>query len=316
MSSTFYDRTSNISIAAGNKLTAITYAPIIGSRVSFNARASLHETQNGYYNMIPMSVNSVDAKFDLKFELDLSGTQKLVNFIEEKEGHILFAFADSSSFYKTMSGVCDNYAVNHINTRHYEVGMSFEVNQAPMILNWSGMSFLNKTAIPWASGASYSKYDIVYSGVNPNKLNNYYYCTATHSSSLPSIDGPTGSTSKWTQSFFFEPDVGIQNDVALKVDKIEFKNSFIQRMKTRKHLSQTNFSYKFAGVTTREAVAIMHFLENKAGYRRFFHDPPSIYNKTKVFYAPSWTHAWGHLDSHDIEVTLIEDPLGVVPKGT
>jgi hypothetical protein len=60
----------------------------------------------------------------------------------------------------------------------------------------------------------------------------------------------------------------------------------------------------------------MHFLENKAGYRKFYNQIPSVYNKPKVFYAPSWTHTWNYVDSHTIEVNLIEDPLGVIPTGT
>ena len=108
----------------------------------------------------------------------------------------------------------------------------------------------------------------------------------------------------------------MQNDVSIKVDKIEFKNSFIQRMKTRKNLSTTNFSYKFSNVTTKEAKAILHYLENKAGFRRFSHTPPSVYNREKIFYSPSWSHTFKYYDSHDIEVSLVEDPLGVIPTGS
>jgi phage-related protein len=87
-------------------------------------------------------------------------------------------------------------------------------------------------------------------------------------------------------------------------------------MKTRKNLAPINFNYKFSKISTRQAKAIMHFLENKAGYRRFLHNPPSVYNRPKVFYSPSWTHSWSYEDSHDLTVSLIEDPLGVIPTGT
>jgi hypothetical protein len=60
----------------------------------------------------------------------------------------------------------------------------------------------------------------------------------------------------------------------------------------------------------------MHFLENKGGYRRFLHYAPSIYNRPKVFYSPSWNHTWKYYNSHDIEVNFIEDPLGVIPTGS
>jgi len=313
--SAFYDRTTG-NITGAAVLTSLNFEPVYGSRASFDSRANIYETQNGYFNIIPMSVNSLNAKFELRYDLNETGAQALVSYIEKQEGSKLFAFSDASNFYKTISGVCDNYAINHVNKNHYEVAVSFEVNQAPTLLNWSGMTFVNSPLQKWSGATSYKKYDIVYTGISDNKLNNYYYCSGDHTSSSASIDGPTGSSSKWTQAFFFEPDVAFQNDVAIKVDKIEFKNSFIQRMKTRRNLAQTNFSYKYTNVSTRQAKAIIHFLENKAGYRKFLHIPQSVYNREKVFYAPSWSHTFKYYDSHDIEVSLIEDPLGVIPTGT
>lgn len=315
MSDAFYDRTTG-NITGISPLSSLPTNPAYGSRVSFNSRANAYETQNGYFNAIPMSVNSLDAKFELRFDTLEQEAQQLIKFIEAKEGDSLFSFADGSSFYKTISGVCDNYALNHINKNHYEVAMSLDVNQAPNLFNWSGMTFINTGAANWQSSQAYKKYDVVYSGISSNKLNNFYYCTEDHNSSSTALDGPTGSASKWTQSFFYAPDIGLQNEVQLKVDKIEFKNSFVQRMKTRKNLATTNFNYKFENIDTKQAKSIMHFLENKGGYRRFYMSPSSVYNRLKVFYCPSWSHTWNFYDSHTIEVNLIEDPLGILPTGT
>jgi phage-related protein len=120
--------------------------------------------------------------------------------------------------------------------------------------------------------------------------------------------------SYWRQDFFFEPDIGIQNSVNLKISKLNLKNSFSQNIKTQKNIAALNLTYKFTNITTQKAKAILHFLENKGGYRRFRVNMDSVYNKPKVFYAPSWTHTWKYEDSHDIEVELIEDPMGVIPK--
>lgn len=314
--STFYDRTSNILTGGAIvPLSSLSFNPVYGSRVSFASRSNKYETQNGYFNMIPMSINNIDAKYELRFDLNETNTQKLVNFIENKEGHLLFPFTDASNFYKTVSGVVDNYAINHVNKQHYEVAVSFEVNQAPMLLNWSGMSFVNSPFTTWSSTSiSYKKYDIVYRNNNTNKLNNFYYCIQDHTSTAN--NGPDSSTSFWTQNFFFEADIAMQNDVTLKVDKSEFKNSFVQRMKTRKNLSQIDINYKFQNIDTKQAKAIMHFLENKAGYRRFYHQISSVYNRPKIFYCPSWTHTWDYQDSHTIDVSFIEDPLGILPKNS
>jgi hypothetical protein len=58
---------------------------------------------------------------------------------------------------------------------------------------------------------------------------------------------------------------------------------------------------------------MLHFLENKAGYRRFRHDIGSVYNRPKVMYCPEWDHTWKYYNSHDLSVTLLEDVLGVIP---
>ena len=467
--STFYNRDRNISGIA--TISSLTYDPVYGSRVSFNSMANTYFTRDGYFNSIPLSPNSLSAEYELRYDLNELDSQKLVDFIESKNGEDFIAFTDSSSFYKTLSGFSDSYAINHINKNHYEVAIKMNIDRAPTLLNWSGMTFVNTTFQNWQSSRTYEKYDIVYSAVSSNKLNNYYYCIGDHysdSSNSPDkiglndinylIDSLNFSTSNWstgsdlgsffttsastiitpnndltatrftstattsqglflrarqsepsnnyilsiylyvptqvgvtnwglvldaadssdigssntqttfdqwvkisipiqytstrifldfniranggapttagfilhawspslnldvnpmwTQNFFFEPDLGLQNNVDLKVGKINFKNSFPQRMKTEKNIAKTDFNYKFTNITTKKAKAIIHFLENKGGYRRFLHNAPSIYNRPKVFYAPSWNHTFKYYDSHDIEVNLIEDPLGIIPTGS
>ena len=312
--SAFYNRDSNISGII--PITDLTFTPSYGSKINFKSTYYSYETHNGYYNFIPLSVNSLTAEYQLKFELSELNTQQLINYVENKNGTTLIPFSDASNFYKTIFGVIDNYSINHINKNHYEINLSLQVDEAPNLLNWSGMTFINSPLEFWDANKVYEKYDIVYSGISSNKLDNYYYCSGDHTSSSISLDGPTGTATKWSQYFFFEPDIAMQNSVALKVDKIEFKNSFVQRMKTRTNIATTDFSYKFDRASSKKAKAILHFLENKGGYRRFYSDPPSVYNRLKVFYSPSWSHTWNYSDSHDLEVSLIEDPLGIVPTGS
>jgi phage-related protein len=313
MSDAFYDRTTG-NISGVNPLASlISEFPAYGSKVSMSSRNSSHETQNGFYNMMPMSVNNLNAKFELRYDLPENEAQQLVRFLELKSGQEFIEFNDSSNFYKTVSGVCDNYAINHMNKQHYEVAFSLEVFQASSIFNWSGMSYVNTSPKTWGVSQPYKKYDILYSGVNANKLNNFYYSTEDHMSVDSAIDGPTGSASKWSQSFFFEPDIGIQNDVKMRVDTLDFKNSFIQKINSSRNISLVNWQYKFENIDDQKAKAIFHFLENKFGYRRFFHTPSSVYNRLKVYHCPSWQHTWNYNNSHTLEVEIVEDPLGIVP---
>jgi len=524
----FYNRDSNVIVT--NPISSLIYKPTYGSKVFFSSNVNKYDTHDNYINMIPLSINSLIAKFDLKFDLNELEAQQLVNFIENKKGVYDFSFKDPSNIYRSIDGFCTQYAINFINKNHYEVALSLDVDQASSILNWYNSCFVNYDEKYWRKNVNYNKYDILYSEsrsnesnllrysenfserkywasaninlihtrlvlnpfgqdscyrinaalngwhgfypgkglgagfnysnffertskfsekmtfsifvradaaspkykfmiglefmktattdetINPksyhycsfnlqnqtmsrqgegvvgqitpyangwfrcsitvlikndhyvpvfvlldnapdysgnwdynippndgfmyiwgaqvqngdlldyvktegspkrqNRLNSFYYCGYNHNSKEGIDTEPGDSISPWRQDFFFEPDLAMQNSVDLKVEKINFKNSFSQRIKTKKNIATTDFTYKFSNITTQKARAILHFLENKGGYRRFRVNMDSVYNKPKVFYSPSWTHTWKYENSHDIEVQLIEDPLGIIPKNS
>ena len=312
----FYNRDSNISgVTVEDNYSDLNLTPVYGSKASFAAKNFSYMTDDFYMNKLPNSMNSLQATFQVRYDVNESNAQKLGAFIEGKNGDTLFEFnIDNSGIYKSLTGVCDNYAVNHINNQHYEVASSITVDQAPNMLNWSGMTFLNYDFEDYADSTSYEKYDIVYTGVNDIKLNNFYYAKEDHTSSAD--NSPTGASSKWSQDFFFEPDIGFQNDVQLKTDKLDFKNSFPLRIKTKDNNASFPISYKFTSITDKQLKAMLHFLENKGGYRMFRHDLPSVYNRPKVMYCAEWSHTWKYKNSHDLEVTLTEDVLGVIPTGS
>lgn len=312
MSELFYNRDQNISGVL--ELDTISFAPEYGSTVNFSHRSNSYETQNGYMNSMPMSANSLSAVFDLNFKLSQTETQQLVNYIESKRGVGIISFSDPSNFYKSLSGVCSSYSIDHMSRNMYNVAISLSIEEIPNLFNWSGMSFINNPIEPWSNGQEYQKYKTIYQTKNTNKLDNYFYCIENHSSNTS--NQPTAASSKWTQEFFFEPDYEMKNSVNIAVAKSELKNSFIQNIATRKHLAALELNYSFDEISTEQAKSIMHFLENKGGYRRFIVRPNSIYNRPKVFYAPSWDHTWNFFDSHSISITLKEDPLGIIPKNS
>lgn len=312
----FYNRDSNISgVTIEADYADLNLTPVYGSKASFKSKNFRYEVDDFQINSIPSSMNSLEAQYDVRYDLNEANTQKLAAFIESKNGNQLFEFnIDGSGIYKSLSGVCDNYAVNHINNQHYEVGVSYAVDQAPNLFNWSGMNFVNTEFENFAYSTSYEKYDVVYTGVSSNKLNNFYYCTGDHTSSA--ANSPTGASSMWSQDFFFKPDIGLQTDIKLKNEVLEFKNSFKQRIKTKDNNASFQLSYQYANISDKQLKCMLHFLENKAGYRRFRHDIESVYNRPKAMYCPEWNHTWKHYNAHDLSVTLVEDVLGVIPTGS
>ncbi len=314
----FYDRTRNISgISAPAELSGLALTPVYGSQVSFSSKINSYQTDDHYYNLIPMSVNSLSADFQLRYDVSEVNARGLANFFESKSGYKTFEFTpDNSGIYKTVSGYCNNYAINFVNNQHFEVAASIAIDDAPTLLNWSGNSFTNLSFRDYNYSIAYKKYDVVYTGINQNKLDNFYYCTGDHSSTHS--NSPTGASSMWTREFFFKPDIGTQNDVQIKVDAPEYKNSFTKRIlpKGETNIATFGMEYTYSNITDKQSKAMLKFLENKGGYRRFEHQIPSVYNQPKVYYCPQWTHTWNYYNSNTIKVTFVEDPLGVLPTGT
>tara|TARA_R110000824_G_scaffold18933_1_gene74203 strand:+ start:10378 stop:11334 length:957 start_codon:yes stop_codon:yes gene_type:complete len=315
--SLFYNRDENITgISIPSTLGGLNLTSVYGSTVNFKARNHSYTTDDFYYNLIPMSSNSLVAEFALRYDVNESNAQRIVTFFEAQSGYLPIEFApDGTGIYKAVSGFCDSYAVNFVNNQHFEVAVKLNVDQAPTLFNWSGMgTFTNLDFVGWTPSSSYQKYDVVYSGINQNKLDNFYYCSGDHTSS--EANSPTGASSIWSQKFFFEPDIGEQNNVDIKVDILDYKNSFIQRLKTNDNIASFNMRYTYSNISDNQMKSMLHFLENKGGYRRFENQIPSVYNRPKVYYSPTWQHTWNYYNSNTLTVDLTEDPLGVIPTGT
>lgn len=315
--SLFYNRDNNISgITVPSTIGALGLTPVYGSQVNFEATNHSYNTDDFYYNLVPYSVNSLTAQFNVRYDVNETNAQKLAVFFENQSGVEDIPFTpDSSNIYKTVTGFCNNYAINFVNNQHYEVASTISVDHAPTLLKWSGMGcFANLNFNGWTPSSTYEKYNVIYSGINQNKLDNFYYCTGDHTSA--EVNSPTGTASMWSQKFFFEPDIGTQNNVIIKADVLEYKNSFKQRIKTNDNISTFDISYTFSNISDSQTKSMIHFLENKGGYRRFEHQIPSVYNRPKVYYCPKWTHTWNYVNSNTLTVDFVEDPLGVIPTGT
>ena len=308
----YYNRDVNLSGISDINISD--YALSYGSSVSFSSNNYSYKTNDNYYNLIPLSINSLNAKFNSKYEVNEEDAQKIVNFFESKSGVNDFSYQPDASIYRALSGYCESYDVSHINNQHYEVAVTIDISEAPNLLNWSGGTYSTGVWSSFALSQNYEKYDVVYTGISSNKLDNFYYCTGDHTSAED--NSPTGDNSMWTQDFFFEPDIDVSNSVQFDVDATDFQNSFKQRMKNRKNIATTPINYSYKNISTKQIRAMLHFLENKGGYRRFKHQIPSLYNRPKVFYCPEWKHDWVYQDSHNLSVSLSEDPMGVIPTGT
>jgi len=311
-----YNRDRNISgVTAPADLTGLSLTPTYGSTAQFQSNLNTFITDDFYYDLVPLSLNSLIANFNVGYLTNETDARKLANFFESKSGFLPMEFnADNSGIYKNVTGFCNSYQVTVENNQNFNVSAAVTIDTAPNLLNWSGNNFTNIDFQNWVPSRGYKKYDVVFSGVNTNNLNNFFYCTEDHTSS--SANSPTGASTSWTQKFFFEPDQNQEFQVGIKSDIVQFNNSFTQRLggdKNTKNIAKFDIAYNFTNISNHQLKSMLHFLENKAGYRRFEHQIPSVYNRPKVYYCPTWTHTWVYSNTNNLSVNFVEDPLGVIP---
>ena len=306
----FYDRTSNIS---GATLVDIgNYQPVYGSSVSFSSSNAIFNADDNYYQLSPKGLNNLSAVFNLKYKTDKRGAQELANYYETSNGSLWVDVITDREIYKDIKGYCLKYDINHTNNQNYEFSTSIEITESPGIINWSGMNYLNPDFEDWTEAKTYKKHDIVYTGVNEVKLNNFFYCSEDHLSS--DSNSPTGVNSSWTQEFSWDPDIGTTSSVTMDVNRLDAGFSTFNKIK--KNSSKLKTEYSFSNISTKQLKSMLHFLENKAGYRRFEHKSKSVYNRPKVYYCPSWTHTWVYDNNHTLQVMFEEDYLGIIPKNS
>ena len=303
-----YDRTRNFKDIDYVGLTG--FCPVYGFTASFQAKNKQLRGDDNYTISTPNGINSLVLTFDVSYDVDEDGAQKIANNLEALSGQNAFVFKTENVIYKDLSGYCDGYSINHLSKGSYKVNTRVVVDEAPNLFNWSGTNFINHDFKEWQTGVDYQQDDVVYSNVTGEKINSFYYCTGEHSSEQS--NSPTGSNTAWTQEFYWEPDAGLSTEVKFNV--VKFNGAWSQRNKTNDNIAAVPVNYNFTSISKKQLTAMLHFLENKGGYRRFQHQIPSVYNRPKVFICEAWSHSWKTKGSHDVSVQFQEKILGIMPK--
>lgn len=259
---------------------------------------------------MPSTLNNIVATCNFNFNVNENDARNIMNFFESQSGTGAFAINDSSQIYRTLTGFADNFNVSMVNNNQYNIALDFSVERNSSVLNWSGMSFVNYNFVSWETGQFYQKYQPVYFEIQTqNKLVNFYYATEDHTSSA---DNAPPNTGYWSQSLFYENELGLSVETKPIVSRNEFKNSFVQRIKDSENIhSFQGLQLTYKNVSDFKLKSILHFLENSLGYKRFEFNLPKIYNRPKLFYVESWQHSWNYKDSNNLTINIIEDPLGI-----
>ena len=309
MSNLFYNRDRNVTGVV--PITGISFSPKQGSTVTFSTRVYESLYPNKVKSRMGQSLNSVSAEYNLSFGLRETEAAQLLDYFESRSGTLPVSMQDASQMYHPISGFADEFSFTTIANNAFDVAAKIIVDNRSVKTNWSGLAFLNFDYHPWQAGESVEKYAIRYFEYDSsNKFNNYFYATGDHVSSVANSPFSTGSF--WSRDLFFEQDVEFSNSVTPDITKIEFSNSFPLRIQDKKNIHNLEqVALKFSNITESKAKAILHFAETKFGETKFLYECPKFY-KPKVFYCATWRHTW-NFTSHNVELDLTEDPLGILP---
>ena len=312
--SLFYDRTRNISGAS--ELTGFAFDPNYGSTASFSAKLGQTNFTDKIANIVPLGLNLVVGEFSLNFQLRKDDAKNLINFYENQSGTGIIPLVDNSNIYKTLSGTISSLgSIESNNNDKFDINLGFSVERNSSVLNWSGQSFVNHQFVNWNTGINFDAYDIVYFENDLEEpCNNFFYCTSDHESSFSNCPLSTGNV--WTKDLFLSNNELFSFQQTPFVAVNDFNSSFKERVNDQKNIhSFDRIDVPYKNISDKKTKALLHFAESHLGHKRFKYVHPQIYDKPKIFFSPSWEHQWNYKDSNNFKLSLIEDPLGILPSG-
>lgn len=322
-----YSRDQNVE----GPINSASFVPEYDSVVSFEYPNSYFKGGDNHDIKFTKGLNGTNMSMALRFSQKTEDEAKsFLHLFEEvllsETGNLDFDTVSSSGveisfptgIYKSLSGfIIQDYSFN-LHNGLFDIDLNLQKNTHSYFFDWKGSSYLSTGDLEtgWEPGKTYEKYDIVYfpeyqTGGNPyavlnvNRIEKFYYCNSGHISEYG--NNPTGASSAWTRSFFYEPD----DDVSISSDFSEFnyslKNSFSAYNKTKRNqglLKDLKISLK--NRSDKETKSIIHFIEKHENSRPFEINIPQLYTKKKFFIAKSLKHTFVYRDCNDIELTVDE----------
>ncbi len=279
---------------------------------------------DGYYNVANKSENSLKVKFKLAFNKRSDKETRALNHL----------FEDSFNKGEKPSGAYTGIYFTPFEPYNAEHEFYIEdttrgfdypnVNSTSTVLLREDQSTLNwqeyyipfdQTKKFWATGTAYSKHDIAYlSGDYVPAASGWYYYTGDNETTSTADNSPIGDDSLWTKKeFYFDINAGLSITQAPRFLKQPVQSEYYVRTQDGINKSLLNLQFSLEGRTTKEAKAIVHFLETHQGKNQFKFKPPAPYDKSDVvFICPKWEHTLNYYDNNSVSVNFIEFPINLV----
>ena len=164
--------------------------------------------------------------------------------------------------------------------------------------------------------STYSKNDIV-------KYDSYYWYAIQD---VPAAQTPAVGSAYWngvitvaltthTQSpvgtkpyFFWKPSYGVQVSNTPKVRSVRYGDGYEQRFKDGIFNNLLRVTMNIDSAGEKEATAISHFLDEKAGVNDFFFMPPPPHEVLSKFVCKEWQTVLNFDDNYSISATFEQVP--------
>lgn len=305
----FYNRDNSVSDAYNYVYDLSRFKPTYGSSVAFNSRVNYVQTVDNSLKILPASENNLSIRYNLKFILSDQDAGDLLKTIEIGGGYRNLRFLDPSNMYQDLVGLAEDYSVGKNSQNMTELDITVSSYFKSPTFNWKTSSMISgvtSSAITFDQTKAYSKFDFVYYegvGAGSNKMDNFWFAKNDIAANT------AFNTSNWTKNFFFDARLPFSIRNQFDVYQSEHKNSFIQNVKHKDNSNTLkSFNLKFEAISDKQCRAMLFFLEKKCGYKRFIYDFPIFLKQKKVFVCTQWNHVFRYKDSHDLDVTFIEEP--------
>jgi phage-related protein len=297
-----------------------------GSSANFSAKLSRLDFGDGYKTNVVSTLNSLESKFSLAYDgLTDKQSKALIAFFENTPE------AKNKSLYEGFEGVRMNiftpykndaelYFLNINHDSSYKDLNKITIEATSLyesILDYKGMFVvLNENAIKTYTNelSTFEYNDVFYYNSDDLNYKGYYFYTGENislqttgpSGPFAPEFSPTGENSYFTKEFYFKPDIDYNINENIRLRTTEYKNSTKQFSKDGINPNMLEFDLKFSKRSTKEARAILKFLDDKAGYKIFNYTLPQPYNKQIEVYSPEWSHSYDYFDNHTINVKFIQ----------
>lgn len=309
------------------------YYPSYGTSIQFMNRIGAIRGRDNIESRYPVGLNSHSAKVNLLMEDITEGeagaiVSALNNILAEDgtgKGYLAMTHDNATpmssesvpSMYLNLEGgsnyiyndinglMIEDYQISHKSNFLYDLSVSLKTNAKSAYLNYWGAHVYSGDIAYWDTGIAYLENDIVFYPAFENARDNFFYCKGDHTSST--TNAPTRDSTIWTQEFSWTPSNEASTSNGDQINLENFKEGMLNRIKMNKNQQSIETSLFFPNRSNRETRAILHFLENRMGYKAFDFTISGIYRSKKRFTSPEWEHEFVYFDVNNVRVTFSEE---------